>query len=93
MDHDFENDPIGVGSDGRPVFLKDIWPTTSEIDSVITSSISSDMFKKDYASVFDGDKGGNLSIRQQVIPLNGIVLQHMLESRLTLMLCHGIQNQ
>ena len=56
MDHDFENDPIGVGSDGKPVFLKDIWPTTSEIDSVITSSISSDMFKKDYASVFDGDK-------------------------------------
>ena len=56
MDHDFENDPIGVGSDGKPVFLKDIWPTTAEIDSVITSSISSDMFKKDYASVFDGDK-------------------------------------
>ena len=56
MDHDFENDPIGVGSDGKPVFLKDIWPTTAEIDSVITSSISSDMFTKDYASVFDGDK-------------------------------------
>jgi aconitate hydratase len=56
MDHDFENDPIGVGSDGKDVFLKDIWPTTAEIDSVITSSISSDMFTKDYASVFDGDK-------------------------------------
>lgn len=56
MDHDFENDPIGVGSDGKPVFLKDIWPTTAEIDSVITSSICSDMFTKDYASVFDGDK-------------------------------------
>jgi aconitate hydratase len=56
MDHDFENDPIGVGSDGKNVFLKDIWPTTAEIDSVITSSISSDMFTKDYASVFDGDK-------------------------------------
>ena len=56
MDHDFENDSIGVGSDGKPVFLRDIWPTTAEIDSVITSSISSDMFTKDYASVFDGDK-------------------------------------
>ena len=56
MNHDFEKDPIGTGSDGNPVFLKDIWPTTAEIDSVITSSISSDMFTKDYASVFDGDK-------------------------------------
>lgn len=56
MDHDFDDDPIGFDSDNKPVFLKDIWPTTAEIDSVITSSISSDMFTKDYASVFDGDK-------------------------------------
>lgn len=56
MDHDFDDDPIGFDSNNKPVFLKDIWPTTAEIDSVITSSISSDMFTKDYASVFDGDK-------------------------------------
>ncbi|MFM7496473.1 MAG: aconitate hydratase AcnA [Candidatus Nanopelagicus sp.] len=56
MDHDFEKDPIGMGKDGKEVYLKDIWPTTAEIDSVISSSISSEMFTKDYASVFDGDK-------------------------------------
>jgi aconitate hydratase len=55
MDHDFENNPIGTGSDGRAVFLKDIWPTSNEIDSVIKSSISSEMFTKDYSSVFEGD--------------------------------------
>ncbi|MFM9015442.1 MAG: aconitate hydratase AcnA [Candidatus Nanopelagicus sp.] len=56
MDHDFEKDPIGMGNDGKEVYLKDIWPTAAEIDSVISSSISSEMFTKDYASVFDGDK-------------------------------------
>jgi len=55
MDHDFENNPIGTGSDGKAVFLKDIWPTSDEIDSVIKSSISSEMFTKDYSSVFEGD--------------------------------------
>ncbi len=55
MNHDFEKDALGIGSDGNPVFLKDIWPTAEEIQSVIDSSISSEMFTKDYASVFDGD--------------------------------------
>jgi aconitate hydratase len=55
MDHDFENDPIGIDTDGVEVFLKDIWPSTEEIDSVIKSCISPDLFKKDYATVFDGD--------------------------------------
>lgn len=55
MDHDFENDPIGTDTQGNSVFLKDIWPSTEEIESVISSAISSDMFTKDYATVFDGD--------------------------------------
>jgi aconitate hydratase len=55
MDHDFESDPIGTDSSGNQVFLRDIWPSPEEIQSVIDSSISSEMFKKDYASVFDGD--------------------------------------
>ena len=55
MNHDFEKDPIGVGSDGNSVYLKDIWPSAEEIQTVIDSSISSEMFTKDYASVFDGD--------------------------------------
>ncbi|MSO16184.1 MAG: aconitate hydratase AcnA [Candidatus Planktophila sp.] len=55
MNHDFERDSLGTDKEGKPVLLKDIWPTEAEIQSVIDSSISSDMFKKDYASVFEGD--------------------------------------
>ena len=55
MDHDFENDSLGKDTDGKDVYLKDIWPSPQEIQSVIDSSISSEMFKKDYATVFEGD--------------------------------------
>jgi len=55
MDHDFERDSLGNDKDGNPVLLKDIWPSAQEIQNVIDSSISSEMFKKDYATVFDGD--------------------------------------
>ncbi len=55
MDHDFATDSLGNDKDGNPVLLKDIWPSAQEIQDVIDSSISSEMFKKDYASVFEGD--------------------------------------
>ena len=55
MSHDFEEDSLGNDKEGNPVFLRDIWPTASEIQTVIDSAISSEMFKKDYASVFEGD--------------------------------------
>ena len=55
MNHDFERDALGEDSAGNPVFLRDIWPTPAEVQDVIDRSISSDMFKRDYASVFDGD--------------------------------------
>jgi aconitate hydratase len=55
MNHDFESDSLGNDKEGNPVFLKDIWPSAQEIQSVIDESISSDMFTKDYATVFDGD--------------------------------------
>jgi len=55
MDHDFESDALGKDKDGKPVYLKDIWPSATEIEQVIASSISSEMFTKDYASVFEGD--------------------------------------
>ncbi len=55
MDHDFEKDPLGTDSNGNDVFLKDIWPSPAEIQAVIDSVVSSEMFKKDYASVFAGD--------------------------------------
>ena len=55
MDHDFEKDSLGKDLEGKDVYLKDIWPSAEEIASVISSSITSTMFTKDYASVFDGD--------------------------------------
>jgi aconitate hydratase len=55
MNFDFDKDSLGNDSNGKPVLLKDIWPTPSEIETLVGSSISSEMFKKDYAGVFDGD--------------------------------------
>lgn len=55
MDFDFENDPLGQDTDGNDVFLKDIWPTTQEIEETIASSINRDMFTESYADVFKGD--------------------------------------
>ncbi|KGA13211.1 hypothetical protein GM50_22810 [freshwater metagenome] len=55
MNHDFENDSLGKDQSGNDVYLRDIWPSQEEVASVIEASISSEMFKKDYASVFEGD--------------------------------------
>ncbi|SHJ95530.1 aconitate hydratase [Pseudonocardia thermophila] len=56
MDFDFETQPLGTGSDGEPVFLKDIWPSPADVAAVIENSISQEMFTKDYADVFAGDE-------------------------------------
>jgi aconitate hydratase len=56
MDFDFESDPLGQDTDGNDVFLKDIWPTTEEIQETIASSINRDMFVSSYADVFKGDE-------------------------------------
>ncbi|WP_214415413.1 aconitate hydratase [Sphaerisporangium fuscum] len=56
MDLDLNTEPLGVGADGEPVFLKDIWPSGEEIAEVVNSSIGEDMFKRDYADVFKGDE-------------------------------------
>ena len=55
MDFDFENDSLGKDQDGNDVFLKDIWPTPEEVQETIDNSINSEMFKKQYGSVFEGD--------------------------------------
>ena len=55
MAHDFDKDPLGNDQSGKAVYLKDIWPSPYEIQDVIDSSLSSDMFIKDYSTVFDGD--------------------------------------
>ena len=56
MDFDFETQPLGQDQSGSDVFLKDIWPTPGEVQSTIDSSINSEMFTTQYASVFDGDE-------------------------------------
>ncbi|WP_067893401.1 aconitate hydratase AcnA [Nocardia vaccinii] len=56
MDFDFEQDSLGKDKDGKDVFLKDIWPSSQEIDDTIKSAISQDMFRKSYADVFKGDE-------------------------------------
>jgi aconitate hydratase len=59
---DLMTEPLGTGSDGKPVYLKDIWPSSGEIHEFIARSVDSAMFKKGYASVFTGDEHWN-SIR------------------------------
>ncbi len=56
MDFDFEVDPLGRDQAGNDVYLRDIWPTPDEVQQTIDSSINSEMFKTQYASVFDGDE-------------------------------------
>jgi len=55
MDFDFESEPLGHDSDGTPVFLADIWPSASEVQATIDSSIDTEMFVRQYSAVFDGD--------------------------------------
>jgi aconitate hydratase len=55
MDFDPYKDPIGTGKDGKPVMLKDIWPTRAEVQAAIDASIDRAMFEKIYGAVFDGD--------------------------------------
>ncbi|TBT85352.1 aconitate hydratase AcnA [Propioniciclava sinopodophylli] len=56
MDIDLANDPIGQDDQGNDVFMSDIWPSQAEIDEVINSSISAEMFATRYADVFKGDE-------------------------------------
>jgi aconitate hydratase len=55
IDHDFANDPLGKDQAGRAVFLKDIWPAQEEVMETIDRSIDSSIFKKEYATVTEGD--------------------------------------
>jgi aconitate hydratase A / 2-methylisocitrate dehydratase len=63
VDIDLTTEPLGIDDDGRPVFLADIWPSLDEIRSVIRDSIDPELFRRTYASVFDGDD------RWQALPI------------------------
>jgi aconitate hydratase len=56
IDVDLRKDAIGNGRDGQPVYLADIWPSQREIEETMQQSITSEMFSKSYAGVFDGDE-------------------------------------
>jgi aconitate hydratase A / 2-methylisocitrate dehydratase len=55
IDVDLRKDAIGIGKDGKPVYLADIWPTQREIEEAVEKSITSSMFRKSYGGVYDGD--------------------------------------
>ena len=55
MDIDLEREPLGMDSEGKPVFLADIWPSPDEVNSVVAASLSADQFTAGYADVFQGD--------------------------------------
>ena len=58
-DIDLVNDPIGTGKDGAPVYLRDIWPTSEEIQATMAASLSPQMFNAQYANVWDGNDQWN----------------------------------
>jgi aconitate hydratase len=55
VDIDLQNEPLGTDRDGRPVYLREIWPTPQEIRDLVGSSVVSEMFRKEYSGVFEGD--------------------------------------
>jgi aconitate hydratase len=56
MTRDLYNDPLGKGSDGEPVYLKDIWPANKEVAATVAECLNNDMFKSRYADVYKGPK-------------------------------------
>jgi aconitate hydratase len=56
MDIDLTRDPLATDADGQPVYLRDLWPTSAEVNAVVESSLASDMFRSAYGQVFDGDE-------------------------------------
>jgi aconitate hydratase len=59
VDIDLTTEPLGIGKDEQPVFLKDIWPTAKEISDTIAASITPEMFRNQYGNVFTGNEAWN----------------------------------
>ncbi|MDY3049508.1 MAG: aconitate hydratase AcnA [Rothia sp. (in: high G+C Gram-positive bacteria)] len=56
MDFDFEKDPLGTDAEGKEVYLKDIWPDPAEVQKIIDESLDTEMYAKEYGTIFDGDE-------------------------------------
>ena len=59
MDIDLNNEPLGEGQNGEPVFLRDIWPDAEEVKRVVGDSVAAEMFSRNYAEVFEGEENWN----------------------------------
>ena len=59
--HNFATDPLGKDQSGQPVYLKDIWPTQAEVSATVAACIDSEMFRKQYSTVSQGDQTGSTS--------------------------------
>jgi aconitate hydratase len=59
MDVDLETEPLGEDPDGRPIYLRDLWPTPEEIDATIAKALREEMFARTYANVYAGDERWN----------------------------------
>ena len=55
MNLDLTTEPLGTGKDGKPVYLRDIWPTQAELQATMTQAVTAEHFRKEYADVFRGD--------------------------------------
>src|SRR5574339_537472 len=65
VDIDLNKEPLGTGSDGKPVYLKDLWPSQEEITEAIRTSVRAEMFKEKYADVFSGsDMWNQIQIKE-----------------------------
>jgi aconitate hydratase len=56
LDLDLNNEPLGSAADGKPVYLRDVWPPPAEVADYVLRNINSDMFRRSYGSVFTGDE-------------------------------------
>jgi aconitate hydratase len=56
VDVDLQTEPLGEDVQGKPVYLRDVWPTQQEVQDAIAASVHSEMFRKEYAEVFQGDE-------------------------------------
>ncbi|WP_029214837.1 aconitate hydratase AcnA [Kallotenue papyrolyticum] len=65
VDIDMRSEPLGYDRDGKPVYLREIWPSEEEIQQVLSSSVSAEMFKQQYANVYTGNEQWN------AIPVSG----------------------
>jgi aconitate hydratase len=59
MNLDLNHDPLGIGTNGQLVYLKDVWPTPAEVQALLNSSLDAEMFKHSYAKVYAGDANWN----------------------------------